>query len=147
MKLTTIIILMFLLGAFAIGVTLTETESLTPQNISESIDQTNLTSIELPRSTSISEGIIDVNSIITILESYIRFILTFTLEIVKVGINFGYENPNYFEASYLIGIIKLIIILLIVSLLIKPLFYLGIIIVLMAIWLKDKTRRKTVNEN
>lgn len=147
MKLITIIILMFLLSAFAIGVTLTETESLTPQNISESLDQTNLTSIELTRSISTSGEIFDVNTIITILESYIRFLLTFTLEIVKLGVNFGYENPDYFEPSFILSIIKLIVILLIVSLLIKPLFYIMIIIVLIAIWFKDKIMKNRIKEN
>lgn len=137
MRIVSLIVFLFLLTAFGIGVSLSES-GLTPINITSAIDNTNITTIELER-VSIDEGtIIGTNNILTILESYIRFLLTFVLEVIKAGVGFGYDNPDYFEPSFILKIVSWIIILIVISLLIKPVTYLIVLIILFGIWIKDK---------
>jgi len=137
MKLLNIIILLFVLSAFTIGISLSDSSVLTPNNISEILDQTNLTQIELSRVSSSEVEIINVNGFLSIVESYVRFIITFALEIMKMGISFGYDNPDYFEPSFIFQIIKLIVILTIIGLLIKPVTYGIVLLILLGIWIKD----------
>ncbi len=140
MRLFGLIVFLFLLAAFGIGAGLSESEILTPDNITQVIDNTNITQIELSRVSISEEGFIGTNNIITILESYIRFVLTFSLEILKVGIGFGYDNPDYFEPAFILKIISWIVILVIISLLIKPVTYAIVLLILLGIWIKDKVK-------
>jgi len=69
---------------------------------------------------------------------------------MRTGINFGKDNPQYFTAEFIIKIIKLIVILIIVSLLIKPIFYTLIFLVMGIMWMVDfikkrKDKRKPIN--
>jgi len=140
MRITNIIILVFLLGAFAIGITLSEHSSLTPEDVSEILDSSNITRIELNR---VSEPVISyTNNIIVVVESFVRFVIVFAIETFKLGIGFGYDNPDYFEPSFIIFIIKWIVILVIVSLLIKPLFYVVVLLILFGIWIKEIIEKK-----
>lgn len=140
MRFLSLIVLIFLLSAFAIGVSFEQSSDITPKNLSDIIDATNLTSIEFDR-VEPSDSVIDVNSIITILEAYVRFVITFVLEIMKVGINFGYENPDYFEPDFIMKIIKLIVVLIIVGLLIQPVSYAVVLLALLVIWIHSKFKK------
>ncbi len=87
----------------------------------------------------------NMDGIYLVIEKYIHFIGTFLFEVMRAGITFGHENPNYFEPTFIFSIIKLIVILVIISLLITPLFYLGIIIVMFFIWILERIKKKKLN--
>jgi hypothetical protein len=144
MSLMNLMILLFLLVSFGLGVSMYQS-GVTPETIINAIDNTNITQIELIRVSSESTWF-DINSIYTILEAYIRFVLTIAIEVLKAGIRFGFENPEYYEASFILQLMRLIVILVIVSLLIKPLSYLVILLVLLGIWIKDKIKTRGKNE-
>ena len=84
-----------------------------------------------------------------VLEKYIKFVGTFSIEVFRAGVHFGQDNPGYFEPDFITKVIKLVIILLIISLLIKPLGYLIIIIILLSMYIKDIyfKRNKKNSEN
>ena len=143
MRLSTIVVLVFLLSAFAIGSILSDpSSSVTPQNISDTLSATNITDITLDRIVESDDSFISVNRIITVIEAFIRFALVGFIELMQMGIEFGYDNLNYFEASFIISIVRLIVILVIISLLIKPLFYLIILNALSVIWIVEKFKKK-----
>lgn len=137
MRLIGFLVLLFVLVSFTLGVSLSETD-LTPLNITQAIDKTNVTQIELSRVEVESEDFVGVNNFLNVIEAYIRFILIFAIEVVKAGIHFGYENPDYYEATFVFSVIKLLVILVIISLLIKPVTYLVVLLILFGIWIKEK---------
>jgi len=140
MRLTTIVLLLFLLSAFAIGISL---ESSDFNNVNTAIDNaSNLIQNITLTPEAYSNSKIDMNGIYLILEKYIQFIGVLVLEVMRIGIKFGFENPSYFSPEFIFSLVKLIIILVIVSLLIQPLFYLVIFIIMGFIWLKDKLNKK-----
>ena len=148
MRIISILGLLFLLAAFGIGVGLTDSSTImTPENVTIVLDKTNITQIELDRVEVTGESFVNLNNFITVIESYIRFLLILFIEVLKVGINFGYDNPDYFEPSFIIQIIKLIIILVIVSLLIRPITYGIVLLILLGIWIKDKLNSNSIKRS
>lgn len=145
MRAYSLVALLFVLIAFSLGVAITETE-LTPQNITTALEQTNITQIELSRVEVTDESFVNVNNFLNVIESYIRFLLTLFIEFMKVGINFGYDNPDYFEPSFILTIVKWIVILTIISLLIKPVTYGIVLLILLGIWIKDKIKSNSLRE-
>ena len=141
MRITNIIILIFLLSAFAIGISMQEQDF---SKLHDSIDNASniIQNINLTYPSSESSKIPNMEGFYLILEKYIQFIGTLFFEVLRAGIQFGYDNPNYFEAANIIYIAKLICILLIISLLIKPVMYLGIFIIMGIIFIKDKIKKK-----
>ena len=141
MRITNIIILIFLLFAFAIGISMQE------QDFSEIDDSINnvsniIENINITYASSENSVIPNMKGFYLIIEKYIQFIGTLCFEVLRAGIKFGHDNPNYFEAANIIYIAKLICILLIISLLIKPVMYLGIFIIMGIIFIKDKIKKK-----
>ncbi len=143
MRIFSLMVLLFILVSFSIGVDLaTSPTIITPENITNAIDKTNLTQIELSRVEEVGENFVNVNNFLNVIESYVRFFLTLSIEVIKVGINFGYDNPDYFEPLFILMIVKWIIILVIISLLIKPVSYLAVLLILFGIWIKDTIQSK-----
>ncbi len=140
MRLFNIIILLFLLGAFTIGVSYAN-GGISPDKVFKILADSNVTDIELDRLEN-SDGAININRILTILESYVRFILVATIQILQMGIEFGFDNPDYFEATFVFKIINLIVVLVIISLLIKPVTYLVVLIALIVMWFNDKIKTR-----
>lgn len=135
MKLWTVIIVLFIILAIGIGISVRENSDLTPNNITDIIDDYNMSSIELNAEdydNVYARGVVDT------LEYYIKFVVFLGFQVMKLGIIFGYENPDYFEPSFILNLLKLILIALVIVLLIKPVTYLVIIIVLFVIWIKDR---------
>jgi len=141
MQLTNIMIILFLLSAFTIGIALNDNGGDLIQvnnaidNASNVINEINLTYIE--SNSSIPNG----KGIYLILEKYIQFIGTFAFEIMRAGITFGHDNPDYFEPEFIILIMKLIIVAMIISLLIKPTIYIIIFLVMMGIYILDYIKK------
>lgn len=138
MRITTIIFLVFLLGAFAIGASTYELDKETINIIINNTSQA-IENIELTNNLSDSE-IPNYEGLMKVLEKYIHFVGTFTIEIFKVGLYFGRDNPDYFEPVFIIKIIKLIIVLVIIMLLIKPVGYLLIFLILFVMFIYDKIK-------
>ncbi len=137
MRLITIIVLLMFLTLFALGGILKDSPEVDTVGIfsNATIIIQNIT-LDSNSSSPLA------NSVIEITEQYIHFVGTVLFESSKFIVAFGKDNPDYFEPSFIIKIVRLIVILVIVSLLIKPLFYLGIMIVMLGIWLKDKIIKK-----
>jgi len=141
MSYLSLIVGLFILAALGIGAGLAS-EQMSPDTIVDSIDAANITDITLERVTSDPTSFIDVNSILTIVEAFVRYVVTFAVEVMKMGIKFGYENPQYFEPSFIVNLIRFIIYAVLVSLLIKPLMYLVIMIILAIVWIADRFKRR-----
>lgn len=139
MKILSIIILLFILSALAIGSGIYQSDiSLIDNsinNVSQSINNITLT-------PSTESSIPNMDGIYLSIEKYIHFVGTFLLEVMRTGIHFGRDNPEYFNPSFIYKIIKLIVILVIVSLLIKPVGYVLIFLILGIIHLKNKYWKK-----
>ena len=142
MKISNIIILIFLLSAFMIGTAFYQNGGDVEQ-IDLVIDNASFTirNISLESNNSSSE----TAGILIIMEEYIHFIGILGMEVMRYGIHFGYDNPDYFEPSFIIKIIKLIIYLVIFSLLIQPIFYLLVFIVMAILWIIEKRKKKRKN--
>ncbi len=132
MRLTNIFLLIFVMTAFAIGASLQDSEDEVIINAMENASVT-INNITLGETNDTY-----TNGILRITETYIHFVGTTIFEVTKLGMFFGKENPEYFEPSFIVKIIKLLIWLAIISLLIQPMFYLIIFIVMLFLWLKEK---------
>lgn len=138
MKFNNIFILLFLLSAFAIGIMVEDREL-----VDSSLNNASLTLQNLTLDHNIESNIIpNLSGFYKILEQFIQFMTTLFIEVLRAGVHFGQDNPNYFEAENIFYIIKLIIILTIISLLIKPLFYIGILVVLLGMFIINKFKNK-----
>ena len=139
MRLISLALFLFILSAIAIGVGLQDTDS---SLIDSSIDNVSFIieniSLDLPYNSEIP----NVEGFYEVLESGIKFVGVLGIETMKAGIHFGKDNPKYFTPEFIIKIIKLIVIALIVSLLIKPVFYVLIFIVMGLIWIIDSFKNK-----
>ncbi len=90
------------------------------------------------------KGIINEGRLYRILDSGINFLLVSAEQFTKMGIEYGYENPDInWEVifKYLIYILVIIITLL----LLKPIGYLIVFIILIIIMIKEKRRKKKQN--
>lgn len=144
MKITNIFILLFLLSAFTIGVALEEggreVTDIAIDNVSEVFYEIDLNNNQTNTSIPNLQGFFKV------IEEGIQFIGIASLEVLRAGIYFGSDNPDYFEPEFIMNIMRLIIWLTIISLLIKPTFYLIIFIVMVVIYLKDVIRSRRSQE-
>ena len=143
MRLINIVILLFLLAALTIGSSISQYGAISIMdsainNASLIIQNITFEDIDL----SESQNIPNVEGLFLILEKYIHFIGTFAMEILRAGVHFGYENPDYFNPDFITKLIMWIVVLLIISLLIKPVGYLIIFIVMLGIYIKDKFKKK-----
>jgi len=141
MRFTTIITFLLLLGALAVGVMI-DRNNLNIDTIDSTLDNASA----IVYNVSFTNANIDFpngRGIMLVIEKYMHFMGAFIFEIFRTGIHFGHDNPDYFEPTFVFKIIKLIIVLVIVSLIIKPLFYLGVIIILLGIWVHNKFFTKT----
>ncbi len=138
MRIFNIIILIFLLGAFTIGASYSNA-GISPDKVFKTLADSNITKVDILQDF---DGDINVNRLLIIMESYIRFLLVAMIEILQMGIEFGFDNPDYFEATFVFKIIKLIIILVIIKLLIKPVTYLIVLVALVVIWFNDRLKKR-----
>ncbi len=140
MRLIHIFIFLFILAAFSVGTSLTDVDRVLVDN---SLDNVTLIieNITLNPNSSENETIPNVNGFIFVLEKYIKFIGSFMIEVLRAGIYFGQDNPDYFSPDFIFKIVRLILILTIISLLIKPVGYVIIFLILIGIYIKDKYLR------
>lgn len=141
MRIFTIIIVLMLLGVFGIGIALSD--SVEYEIAESAFDNASITisNITLDRGNE-SIGNVSIEPFYRILEEYIQFVGVFAFELTKFGVKFGYENPNYFTPENIINVMRLIIWAILISLLIKPLFYLVVFLIMIVIAIKDKIKEK-----
>lgn len=139
MNLFNIIILIFLLGAFAIGVSITD---LDKEVLDHALNNASLVLGNITLDTSTNNTSSTMGGFFKVLEQYVQFIGTFAIEIFRVGIHFGQDNPGYFEPTLILGVMKLIVWLVIISLLIKPVSYLVVFIILGMITLNETMKKR-----
>ncbi len=139
MRIISILIFLFLLSAFAIGVGLQDSNS---ELIDSSMNNVSLIIENIDLDAPDSSEIPNVKGFYNVIESGVKFVGILGIETLRAGIHFGKDNPEYFAQDFIFKIVKLIIILLIISLLIKPIFYVLIFIVMMFIWIKDYLKNK-----
>jgi len=139
MRITTLAIALFLLSAFAVGVSMQDSditeidESL--YNITKSWE-TISPNLYNETGDKYTDGMMYV-----IFEACDLFVIAGT-QVVRLGILFGYENPDYFTPEYLLKMIKVFALIIIISLLIRPLFYLGAFIVIFIVWLLKRIKKR-----
>ena len=139
MRIFSIIILLFLLSAFAIGVGLQDTDN---SLIDSSIDNASFIIENISLTPPEDSKLPNSEGLFKIVESGIKFVGVLGFETIRTGIYFGKDNPEYFTPDFIFKIVKLILILVIVSLLIKPIFYILIFLVMGLIWIIDNSKNK-----
>lgn len=138
MRVTNLLILLFLMSAFAIGASLQDADESVVDIAFENASNA-IANITLNNGGDGSYS----NGILVITENYIRFVGITILETTKLGILFGKENPEYFEPEFIISIIQMIILLVIIGLLIKPTLYLVIFITMVVLYIKDHLAKRS----
>ena len=114
-------------------------------NYTESTVQFPLSNISSLHPIERTKGIINVGRLYKVLESGINFLLISTEQVTKMGIEYGYQNPEInwkIIFKYLIYILILIIALM----LLKPIGYLIVFLVMIVIMIiEERKKRKKLN--
>jgi hypothetical protein len=127
------------MSAFGLGVALDGGEDVI---IDSAIDNASLQIENISFDYPEVDGLPNSKGLFKIVESGVHFIGIAGLESIRLGVHFGKDNPRYFSPDFIIKIVKLIVVLVIVSLLIKPAFY-GIIFIAMVImWIYSYFKKK-----
>lgn len=142
MRIINLVILLFLLTAFAIGSVIQDDDDkrILDAGINNASEQ--ISNISLQNVAIEDTKIPNMKGLYLILEKYIHFIGVAGLEIMRAAIYFGSDNPGYFTPEFVYGLLKLVIILLIIGLLVKPVGYLVIFIVLFGMYINDKIKKR-----
>lgn len=133
----------FILTAFAVGISINDSELVAVNKAIDNATET-IMNISLEDSTS-NYKIPNQKGFFLVIENGVKFVGSFFIEVMRAGIMFGHDNPEYFSAEFIIKLLKIIIIAFLVSILIKPVLGILIMIVLFFKWLIEK-RRKRKNE-
>lgn len=141
MKLINLVILIMLMSAFAIGVSLSE-EDKGEYHMHLNNASVTLSEIDLEKSSSNSY----INGFILIVEEYIQFIGILLFEVMKIGIDFGHDNPQYFTPEFIITIMKFLIWIVVISLLIKPIGWLTAFVIIGVIALIEKIKKMRIKK-
>lgn len=144
MRIFNLVILLFLLSAFTIGIALENNEAdkilIDAALNNASLVFENITLI-YPNAT-INTTIPNAEGFFKVIENYIKFIGSLAIESMRAGIYFGYDNPNYFSPEFIILTMKIIVFGLIVSLLIKPAGYVIVFIIMLFIMIIEKIKKR-----
>lgn len=137
MKTTNLIILLFLLSAFSVGIGLQSQDS---EFVDSAIDNASLVIENINLSFPTDTKIPNAKGVFKIVEAGVKFGGVAGMEVMRTGIHFGRDNPQYFDAMFIMKIVKLIVILAIVSLLIKPAFYIIVFVGMGIMWIFNKRK-------
>ena len=110
-------------------------------NYTESTIKLPLSNISSMHPIEKTKGVINMGRLFKIIESGVNFALISTEQVTKMGIEYGYQNPEInwkMIFKYLIYILIIIIALL----LLKPIGYLIVFLVMIVIMIKDKRKKK-----
>lgn len=137
MRIISIFITVFLLAAFAIGISVADNNM---SDINLALDNASIivTNFSLTNATNNSYA----NGVLLVAEKFTHFVTISMIEVMRVGILFGHDNPDYFTPDFIIGIAKLLIWAMIISLLIVPMMYFLGFLIMIAIWVISKFKRR-----
>ena len=137
MRLISVLVAVFLLAAFAIGVSLEE-EAMPEINIilNNASEIVSNFSIEANTSNPYIDGSYRVG------EKFVQFAIVSGVEVMRMGILFGHDNPDYFTPDFIIGIAKILILAMIISALFIPMLYLLAFFAMLLIWIKNKIKKR-----
>lgn len=125
----------FLLSAFAVGVTLSDNSM---PLINEMLDN----SSKVVQNMTFIEGDDPyINGMVKVIQEGAEFLMVTGFEVMRAGILFGHDNPQYFTPEFIFGVCKFLIIALIVSLCITPIMYLLAFLIMLIIWIKGLLRK------
>lgn len=139
MRLTNILFLLFIMSAFAVGVSFQDADM---ERIEGALDNASMVGKNM---TFESTGDNYIDGMFIVMKEFIDFAVVSFVEVMRLGILFGTENPQYFEAEFIFEIIKLLVWLIIISLLIQPIFYLIVLIIMTIMWMADKINKRKYN--
>lgn len=88
-----------------------------------------------------TQGIVNEGRVYLIVDSFINFLLTTSEQVLKMGIEYGYQNPDI-DFKLIFKYLVYILIIIIIVMLIKPIGYLIILLILFGMWIKDKLDKK-----
>ncbi len=137
MKIINILFLVFLLTAFAIGISMTETEMPV---INQALDNATIIATNFTFDTATNNTY--ANGVLLVTEKFFHFITVAVVEVMRIGILFGHNNPDYFTPEFIIGIARLIVWAMILSLLIVPIMWAAAFLIILVIWIKNKFKTR-----
>ena len=141
MRLFNFVILFFILSAFTVGIAL-ENNGIDKISINNAINNASIVIENITLEPDTNTNIPNADGFFLVIEKYIKFIGSLAFETMRAGINFGYDNPDYFSPEFIVLIMKIIVFAVIVSLLIKPTGYFIIFLVMFVIMIVDKFKKR-----
>lgn len=140
MRVTLVIVFLFLLTAFLIGTMNPDVDvevmDRSLNNASQTLENINFTNIES------DSGIPNMNGVMLILEKYVQFVGVFGIEVTRAAIYFGRDNPDYFKPDFILKIVWWILIFMLLTALIKPAMYLVAFVIIGTSALIDKLKSR-----
>ena len=88
-----------------------------------------------------TKGVINEGRLYLIIDSFVNFLLVSTEQVVKMGIEYGYQHPNI-NWTFIYKILIWILVVSLIVMLIKPIGYILIFIIMIFIMLKDRKKKK-----
>ena len=138
MRIITLAIALFLLSAFAVGVSLQDTDIT---KIDFALNNATKNSPFANYNKTITDDRYTDGMIFVIYE-FCDFAFKGGMEVMRLGILFGYENPDYFTPEYVLSLVKIFAWVIVISLLIKPLLYVGAFLVIFIMWVVEKIKKR-----
>lgn len=133
MRILSVLIAVFLLSAFAIGISMAD-EDISIINLALDNVSIVVTNFSLAGTTNNTYA----NGALLVTEKFVHFTAVAVVEVMRIGILFGHDNPDYFTPEFIIGIAKLLIWAMILSMLIVPMMYFLGFLIMIAIWVMSK---------
>jgi len=143
MRIITLAIALFLLSAFAVGVSMQDSDITIIDSALNNITR------ESPFA-NYNKTITDdkyMDGMIFVIYEFCDFVFKGGIEVMRLGILFGYENPDYFTPEYVLSMVKIFAWVIVISLLAQPLFYLGAFIVIFIMWLLERIKKRRDRKN
>ena len=139
MRLINILILVFLLAAFSVGISLKDAEMT---DVNQVLDNASAIATNFSLQNVSDNPYVEGGFLVG--EKFVHFALVAAVEVMRMGILFGHDNPEYFDAQFILSIAKMIIWLTILSLLFVPLMSSVAFLMLIMIWVIDKVKRRNL---
>jgi len=137
MRLISVLFIVFLMAAFAIGVSVEDSE-MADVNVAltnASIIATNFTLNNVSDNAYIECGF-------RVVEKFVHLAVIAMVEVMRMGVLFGHDNPSYFEPEFIMKIATAIVWLTILSLMFVPLMYFTAFLIMIVIWVKDLIKKR-----
>ena len=126
-------IVIFLMSAFAIGISLQDQDM---DIINEALNNASSIAENITFPTDSPNPY--VNGMLNVFEHFVKLALATGMEVMRIGILFGHDNPQYFEAEFILTFMQLFIWLIAISVMFVPMMYLLAFFVVLGIWIKNK---------